>query len=120
VVAPGTAVELDFYWERLTPANNLTVRVELLDEGGNLRARAFGPVPAAPAGDTVTVGAVLNVPADLAPGTYEVRLALIDDTTGRILPRLGADGREIGQDLPLAPMRVPDPAAPPETGIAVP
>jgi hypothetical protein len=106
-LAPGEQLEIRFFWEALGGAPVVS-RVEVVDSGGNLRARAFGPVTGEPAGALFEETVLLDVPADLSPGTYQLRLALIDEATEDLLPRRGADGRELTRDLHLAPLLVPE------------
>lgn len=116
--APGETVTLRFYWNApAPPAANYSVFVHLIPEDGEgvPLAQADG-APASPGRPTllwtdssetiISDPFTLTLPADLAPGTYAIRIGLYDQETGARLPVVGSDGQPAGDSLPLTTLEV--------------
>ena len=59
-----------------------------------------------PAGDRVTIGDAVALPADLPAGVVELSLAVVDATSSAPVVRLGIKGRAIDGWYPLGKVRV--------------
>ena len=116
-VKPGDEMALSLYWEALrVPDNRYTVFVHLFNDEGELVASHDGepvdgtyPTAAWQPGHMVQDTHHLSLPADLAPGVYDLRVGLYLLETGQRLPVSGAGG-EVYPDhsLPLASLEIGD------------
>ena len=89
------------------------VSVQLLDEGGALRAQHDGqpgagafPTTGWVQGEILSDTYQLELPADLTPGSYRLIVRMYDPTTLAVLPATGADGSPAGDALTLAAVEV--------------
>jgi hypothetical protein len=90
----GEAVPLRLYWRAASlPDQDYTVFVHLLDSSGKLIAQADSqprggdyPTSVWAAGDVIPDDHTLNLPADLAPGDYVIRVGLYLAPNGPRLP----------------------------------
>ena len=89
------------------------VSVQLLDDNGVLRAQhdqqpgggAF-PTTSWVQGEVLADTHPLELPADLAPGRYQLIVRMYDPTTLAALPATNADGNPAGDALALATVEV--------------
>jgi hypothetical protein len=109
--APGQPLDVTLYWQALSsPAADYTVFVHLLDEQGRLVAAHDGmpaqndfPTGAWPPGLLVEDTHPIELPPDLASGSYQVTVGLYLLDTGERLPVWDAAGVEQpDRSLPLA------------------
>jgi 4-amino-4-deoxy-L-arabinose transferase-like glycosyltransferase len=101
-----SALAVTLYWEWLRPeAERNAVLLELLDEAGHVRATSHEAL--VPGAEETTVSEQsLQPAAALEPGTYRVRLTLLDATSGERHNIIADDGHWIDDELLLAPVRV--------------
>ncbi|MFN2253662.1 MAG: hypothetical protein ACK2U6_05410 [Candidatus Promineifilaceae bacterium] len=112
---PGGPLDVTLFWEALdSPAADYTVFVHLLDGDGQIVTAHDGM----PAQDSFPTGAwkpglvvadthTLDIPPDLAPGTYQINTGLYLLETGQRLPVLDAAGVEqLDRALPLAEIEI--------------
>ena len=114
-VTPGQPLDVTLYWEALSPpAADYTVFVHLLDEQGQIVA-AHDSMPAGnrfptrawQPGLQVRDAHPIDLPADLAPGTYQVSVGLYLLETGERLPVRDAGGvDQPDRSLPLTTVTV--------------
>ncbi len=99
-VRPGEAVPLRLYWRAVSLLDqDYTVFVHLLDSSGKLitqadsqpRSSAY-PTSAWAAGDVIPDDHTLNLPANLAPGDYVIRVGLYLAPNGPRLPLRSSAG----------------------------
>jgi hypothetical protein len=112
---PGEALDVTLFWEALNPpAADYTVFVHLVDADGQVVAAHDGmpgensfPTRAWQPGLLVSDKHQLDLPADLAPGTYQVNVGLYLLETGERLPVWDAGGIEQDErSLPLAAIEI--------------
>jgi hypothetical protein len=102
-------VTIRMYWQALQPpANDYTVFVHLLDAQGQIVVQrdqqpTGGQMPTStwPRGYTVKDEVVLNVPANLAQGTYRLVTGVYHPLSLVRLPATDAEGRPLGDSVPL-------------------
>jgi hypothetical protein len=113
--AAGQPLDVTLYWQALSqPADDYTVFVHLLDEQGQIVAAHDGmpaensfPTRAWQPGLLVGDTHRLELPAELAPGDYQVNVGLYLLETGERLPVWDAQGVEQeDRSLPLATVSV--------------
>lgn len=93
------------HWQPLQPAENAyIVQLALLDEGGNTRA-ITGDSVVASAGSRQATSHTLRAESPLEPGTYRVRLTLLDIVSGGRHNIVAEDGHLLDDELFLAPVR---------------
>ncbi len=116
-VAAGATLPLTLTWEvtGLFDAD-YTVFVHLVGPDGRPVAQADGqplggayPTRFWDVGERLADPYIVNVPASVPPGDYELRVGIYLLATGERLPLLGADGRVVGDGLSLGPVRVTAP-----------
>ena len=100
----GTRLEVTFYWEReMNVQRQYETRLQLLD-GGAVHAQAqqaLAPQQWQP--EAIEVDSiVLELPADLAPGAYVVRLVMYDPAHGEAHHLVAPEGHFSGEHLDLA------------------
>lgn len=106
-VTAGEALPLRFYWTApQRPRNNYNLFVHLLSpEGEQPVAQWDGPLAVDsrltltwddPGETLISPVRQLNIPADLAPGTYRLVAGLYDFETGERLPVAGGDALSLG------------------------
>jgi hypothetical protein len=111
VLRPGKKMRVVLEWQSLRPIkDNYKVFVQLLDAGLQVRAQGDDKAPlggSAPTllwfprwreGTRITDTYVLDVPADLAPGTYPLIVGMYGFSTFQRLPVVSVDG-ETGRHL---------------------
>ncbi|MCB8959818.1 MAG: glycosyltransferase family 39 protein [Ardenticatenales bacterium] len=110
-LAAGDELTTTLYWQTLAePAAAYELRLELWDENGDLRVRQHRPLLVDETGRSTnaawqaTYG--LPLPADLAPGSYEVRLSVVDAASNELLHTVGDSGNWIDIYVYLARIRV--------------
>ncbi len=116
--APGGEVTLRFYWNAIAPpAANYSLFVHLVPAGsdGQPAAQSDG-APASPGRPTllwtdasetlISDLFTLALPAELAPGAYEIRIGLYDYATGARLPVTADDALSTGDALRLTTLTV--------------
>lgn len=113
--AAGDPLVLALWWEALSePQTSYSVFVHLVGEDGAIAAQSDAP-PAGGARPTTSWLAreiledvrVLDLPADLPPGDYDVLVGLYDPATGARLPATDAGGARAPDDrAPVATVRV--------------
>lgn len=101
---PGEPLPVNLYWQPLEPAGAYTVQLELLDEAGGVQAVAADPL-AINSLEQRQSAHLLQPAAPLAPGTYRVRLTLLDAASGARHNIVGSGGNWIDEELLLAPVR---------------
>lgn len=114
MAAPGDAVPITLFWQsQVNLDRNLVVLVHLTDEAGNIVAQADGvPVNGLRltlswrAGEVLVDEHTLQLPAELAPGAYQLWVGFYDPDSGaRLAARAGekvwSDGR-----LPLTRLTI--------------
>jgi hypothetical protein len=108
------ACDLHLHWQALRPMElDYTVFVHLADPDGAIIAQGDGP-PGDPffptstwlPGQTVISRHALELPADTSPGSYTLLTGLYYAPTGDRLQAVDADGRQIGDALPLTTISV--------------
>jgi len=114
-VQPGDHLGVILHWRALaTPDADYTAFVHLLDAAGEKVAQmdwqprdAIGPLPTSAwqPGQTVVSGAVLALPADLAPGDYRLIAGMYHWQDGARLPASG-ESAEPGDVVGVAVIRV--------------
>ena len=99
------------YWHTLSaPAGDYQLRLELWDEAGNLRAREHHPLldetgnRRARTDWQATYG--LTLPADLAPGSYEARVSVVDAASNELLHIVNEQGNWVDIYVYLARVRI--------------
>ena len=91
---PGDTVQVSLGWQALAaPAANYAVSLQLLGPGGDLVASAdrtpgngFRPTTGWQVGEQINDRLALSLPADAAPGVYQLLAVLYDPATGQRLP----------------------------------
>lgn len=105
-LAPGDALVVTLYWQALPDVQEAyRVQLQLLDAAGNVRVTGETPLQVAP-GETVPFTQLLPLDATLEPGSYPVRLVLLDPESGVALNIAADDGHWIDDELLLAPIQV--------------
>jgi hypothetical protein len=115
---PADPVRLTLTWRALQPtAQDLTVFVQMLDVGGRLAWQVnrypvdgFRPTSSWRAGEVIVDRYGWQLPAELAPGDYQLIAGLYDWRTGKRLPIADARGAPLGDYLVLGSLSVPAPA----------
>jgi hypothetical protein len=103
LLVPGMDVEVITLWSLPADAGDATAFVHLVREGSPIVAQSDAPIRAATAADGEPAEAVLTLilPADLAPGNYQLVGGLYETATGARLPFSTAEGEvtliEIGE-----------------------
>ena len=110
-LAPGEQLEITLHWEALVPLNqNYLVRLELIDETGNLRAREHQHLwpdgVGQPAGTRWSYTYFLELADDLESGSYLFRIGLINSERNALLNTLGESGNWIEVLVDLARIRI--------------
>lgn len=106
----GESISLSLYWQaRVKLARDYTVFVHLLDASGSVRSQIDSPplggsYPTSiwDDGEILRDDYVLQLPADLAPGTYRVELGLYDYPSLVRLPAADEDGHALGDHWVLS------------------
>lgn len=107
--APGHSLAVELVWQAIQqPEKDYTGFVQVLNAQGQLVAQQdhpltnnFLPATRWQPGLTVTDTYQIVLPADLAPGVYQVIVGLYDAATGVRLPLL-SDGTKLGDVWPLS------------------
>jgi hypothetical protein len=97
---PGDRLTVHLAWQAMAEMSaSYHVFVHLTDAEGRLWAQDDGvpagwtrPTPGWAVGEVVTEARALDLPADLPPGTYELRMGLYRPGAPRLLTAEGADG----------------------------
>jgi hypothetical protein len=103
LLVPGMDVEVITLWSLPADAGDVTAFVHLVREGNPIVAQSDAPIRAATAADGEPAEAILtlNLPADLAPGAYQLVGGLYEAATGARLPFNTEEGEvtliEIGE-----------------------
>jgi hypothetical protein len=100
---PGSDLPLDLYWQAaVRPPADYTVFVHFLDEGGHLMAQADAPPQGGrypthwwDAGEVVLDRHEIALPANLAPGRYEIEIGLYVPASGERLRLAGNTGDSV-------------------------
>jgi hypothetical protein len=105
LLAPGDPLPVTLYWQPLEPRWRLHVQLALLDEAGAVRAVTTDrlDISAAQRQESAHTAAA---DAALEPGTYRVRLTLLDIVSGDRHNIVAEDGHLLDDELFLAPVRV--------------
>jgi hypothetical protein len=112
--ASALALALTFFWQAEGASSvPYAVSVQLLDDDGVLRAQhdqqpgggAF-PTTSWVQGEVLADAYQLELPADLAPGSYRLIVRMYDPATLAALPAENADGNPAGDALALATVEV--------------
>lgn len=111
--AAGETVELQYYWEALKPHGaDLAVFVHFVLDG-KVRFQQdheplLGGYPTSrwQEGERVRERYAVQLPADLPPGEYEIRVGLWNPRTGKRLPVTESALPRVGQSISLARVRV--------------
>ncbi|MCB0191266.1 MAG: glycosyltransferase family 39 protein [Anaerolineae bacterium] len=80
VLKPGTRVPITFYWETLLPpGQNLNLFIHLVDPATQTQVAGFDGPPRYPTaywqpGNNIIDTRLLDIPADVQPGIYELRI----------------------------------------------
>jgi hypothetical protein len=114
---PGDPLTVTLYW--LAQQDDLpqyTVEVRLVDDQGRVIAQADsrpvnGESPTADwsVGQQTTDPHTLIIPTDVDQNSYQIHVALLDETSGVRQNRVAADGHWIDNHLLLAPLHVNQP-----------
>ncbi|HIQ04850.1 MAG TPA: DUF2142 domain-containing protein, partial [Anaerolineae bacterium] len=113
-VKAGAELPIAFTWQALiTPTLDYVLFLHLVDTAGNQVAGADSPpqngrYPTSfwDADELVHDEHQMPVPADLAPGQYDVRVGWYDLATGQRLPLRNEAGQAVGDSLHLASVEV--------------
>lgn len=94
LLVPGMTVEVVTRWSRPTDAGDMTAFVHLVQSGDAIVAQSDAPVSveANSDGQAAEVTLTLVIPADLAPGEYQLVGGLYDMASGARLPFSTAEG----------------------------
>jgi len=113
-VPPASTLALTLFWQA-EGASSVphAVSVQLLDDSGVLRVQhdqqpgggAF-PTTSWVQGEVLADAYQLELPADLAPGSYRLIVRMYDPATLAALPAENADGNPAGDALALATVEV--------------
>lgn len=109
ILSAGSELSVTLYWERLAqPQDEYRLRLEVMDEAGNVRGdwEEALPVAAWPRGAFSPTNHSLPLALDLSPGTYGLRLILLDPINGNRHHLVASDGHFIAEHLDLARIRV--------------
>ena len=114
---PGWAIPVALRWQALGPSSEpIQVTVQMLDAKGNWVAGSDGnpdnnlPTHLWQAGDRINTVRWLEVPADLAPGSYRLIVALYRPNDLVRLPAVDAAGQRLSNDaVPLGEITVQAP-----------
>ncbi len=106
---PGDALALTLYWKSAAKIDrDYTVFVHLIDSDGRVRAQMdaqpFGgayPTSLWDTGEVARDDYDLNLPRDLAPGTFRIEVGLYEYPSLARLPVMDADGKNLGDHLVL-------------------
>ena len=107
----GAELTTTLYWQTLAELRaDYELRLELWDENGNLRVRQHQPLLVEGIGRSSDppwqADYGLPLPADLAPGSYELRLSVVDAASNELLHTVGDSGNWIDIYVYLARIRV--------------
>ncbi len=116
-VEAGTSLPLTLTWECLdTMQQDYTVFVHLAGADGQPLAQADGPplggsYPTSfwDEGERLDDPYVLDIPADVPPGEYELRVGMYLLATGERLPLTAAGGQILGDSIPLTEVEIAAP-----------
>jgi hypothetical protein len=117
IVAAGETLPLTLTWETLgTFEADYTVFVHLVGESGQPLAQADGPPLSGvyptrfwDVGERLADPYLVEVPAGVPPGDYELRVGMYLLATGDRLPLLSADGQAVGDSVLLETVAVTGP-----------
>ncbi len=106
---PGDSLALTLYWKSAAKIDrDYTVFVHLIDSDGRVRAQMdaqpFGgayPTSLWDTGEVARDDYDLNLPRDLAPGTFRIEVGLYEYPSLARLPVMDADGKNLGDHLVL-------------------
>lgn len=111
---PGHALAFALYWRALQqPRRDYSVFIHLVDATGAIITQGDGPplVGAYPtslwaAGETLADQRTMSLPAELAPGSYGLRIGLYDPVSGQRLSAIDTAGQALGDAVTLPPLQV--------------
>ncbi len=116
VLRPGGTLTVTLYWETLqAQLPDYMVQVQLLPAGQTqpVLAAADGrpqdgarPTPTWQAGEVLEDVHLLQIPADLPPGSYDIHVALLDMRAEQRQNIIAEDGHWINDHLVFSPVRV--------------
>ncbi len=129
VLIPGQPIDITLYWQAARPlASDYYSSVTLITPDGQGVAnhyywimRWLYATAQWPTDQTVPDGHTLQVPADLAPGAYRLRVGVANEWfEPQPLPATGPNGEPLGEFFPLNYFKVPFPEPPPLPAEGVP
>jgi len=102
IVAPGDSLPVNLQWDGGEMTEDWTLTVQLLGPDGRLITQSDGPIPGYPTsvwlpGRSFTSAQMLNLPADVPPGDYQIALGWYRQVDGAftrmaLLDQLDLDG----------------------------
>jgi len=112
---PGAIIPLTLYWQVIGKLDrDYTVFIHLVDEHGDVVAQGDGPpmegyYPTSfwDAEEALTDEHTLQIPLNLASGSYRLLAGFYDLTSGQRLPVLDAAGNVIGDHVMIAELSLP-------------
>jgi hypothetical protein len=115
--SPGDIMPLSLFWQRVSPIeDDYSVFVHLLDKSGQIRTQADGsavggsrPTSGWRDGELIVDRHGLLLPDDLTAGEYHLLVGMYSPQTGERLLAQGADGKELGDAVPLETVSVVSP-----------
>lgn len=104
---PGRGCSLTLTFEGLGAPGTIAIRADLVAADGTVVTTRATEAVFDGSSAQVTVNSKLDIPADLALGTYSITISVRDATTGAALTaRQSVTGEEVGVPLTLASLRI--------------
>lgn len=106
-VRPQEVLAVTLHWQSVAPAvNEDRIWLRLIDGNGQQRASAEATFAQWLASTAGVMTVLLEIPADLTPGSYQLELFVLDNMTNRPHSLVADDGRLINNYVGLAPVSV--------------
>lgn len=106
-VQPQDVLAVALHWQSVAPAvNEDRIWLRLVDGNGQQRASAEATFAQWLTSTAGVMTVLLEIPADLTPGSYQLELFVLDNMTNRPHSLVADDGRLINNYVGLAPVSV--------------